>query len=134
RQGRRVTLARKSAVAKGDKTRDKIKASARELFARYGIDAVTIRDIAAAAGQKNGAAVNYYFRSKDDLINEILDEAASAVDAHRKQLVDDLEKSGREITVREILRILVSRSGSEERDRTRLFTMLQLYRRDLMHT
>src|SRR5690606_4695631 len=100
---------------------------------KRGIDTVTIRDIAAAAGQKNGAAINYYFRSKDDLISEILDDAASAVDAHRTRLVDDLEASGRTITVREILRVLVSRNGPDEQDQTRLFTMLQLHRRDLMH-
>jgi AcrR family transcriptional regulator len=128
-----MAIAAGRAAAKGDETRERIKRCAAELFARYGIDSVTIRDIAKHAGQKNGGSVNYYFRSKDDLILEILDEAASEADQLRLGLLDRLEASGRPITVREILRILVS-FPAQGRGSMRLFTMLQTYRRDLMHT
>jgi AcrR family transcriptional regulator len=128
-----MAIAAGRTAAKGDETRERIKRCAAELFARYGIDSVTIRDIAKHAGQKNGGSVNYYFRSKDDLILEILDEAASEADQLRLELLDRLEASGRPIAVRDILRIFVS-FPTQGRGSMRLFTMLQTYRRDLMHT
>lgn len=55
-------------------TRAAILAAARELFAADGFDTVTIRDIVARAGA-NLAAINYHFRSKEDLIYSILQDA-----------------------------------------------------------
>jgi AcrR family transcriptional regulator len=120
--------------AKGDETRDRIKRCAREMFSRHGLDKVTIRDIAKSAGQRNGGSVNYYFRSKEDLILEILDDAASETDRSRSLLVDRLEASGEPITIRAILKLMISSEGIESEERMRLFTMLQIHRRDLMHT
>jgi len=120
-------------ASKGDETRERIKLSARELFSEFGPDKVTIRDIAKAAGQKNGGSVNYYFRSKDDLILEILEDVASDVDAYRSVLLDELERSGQPITVRELLKILsAERPGAGAP--VRLLISLTLHRRDLMHT
>ncbi|WP_242129543.1 TetR/AcrR family transcriptional regulator [Sphingobium sp. Sx8-8] len=120
-------------VSKGDETRERIKLRARELFAEHGPDRVTIRDIADAAGQKNGGSVNYYFRSKDDLILEILEEVLNDVDTYRGALLDELEQSGAPITVRAILKLLnPERPGTESA--VPLLISLTLHRRDLMHT
>ena len=54
--------------------RGKILAAARELFAEKGYRDTTVREIARKAGA-NGAAVNYYFRSKDALYEAVFDEA-----------------------------------------------------------
>ena len=54
--------------------RGKILAAARELFAEKGYRDTTVREIARRAGA-NGAAVNYYFRSKDALYEAVFDEA-----------------------------------------------------------
>lgn len=121
-------------AAKRDKTRDKIKAAAGQLFARYGIDAVTIRDIAKASGQRNGGSVNYYFGSKDELVIEILNDVARINEERRTRDLDALEASGKPITLREILRLLTGLQGMDTVELHRLFTMLQIYRRDLMHT
>jgi DNA-binding transcriptional regulator YbjK len=43
-------------------TRQRIKRAARRLFALKGVDAVAVRDILAAAGQKNASSLNYLFR------------------------------------------------------------------------
>lgn len=122
----------RKAAGKGDIARDRIKQAARELFAHYGIDAVTIRDIARSAGQRNGGSVNYYFGSKEELVLEILNDAARDSDRMRSGVLDALEASGRPIAIRDILKVLVSSEGTEEQ--MRLFTMLQIHRRDLMHT
>ncbi|MET0908751.1 MAG: helix-turn-helix domain-containing protein, partial [Ilumatobacteraceae bacterium] len=44
---------------------------AERLFALHGIDGVSLRQIAAAAGTANNSAVNYHFGSKDGLITAI---------------------------------------------------------------
>jgi AcrR family transcriptional regulator len=122
---------------KGEETRERIKSTARDLFSRYGIDKVTIRDIAKYAGQKNGGSVNYYFRSKDHLIREIIADVAGVMDVRRGLLLDKLEASGKPITLRAIIRTLVPIDQSEwglGSNSMRLLTMLQYYRRDLMHT
>jgi AcrR family transcriptional regulator len=51
--------------------RERLLAAAARLFAAHGSDAVTIREIAAAAGVRHGG-VNYHFRSKRELYLEVL--------------------------------------------------------------
>lgn len=53
-------------------TRDRILASARELFARQGIDKTSIRSIAAAAGV-DSALVHHYFGTKQQLFAAAID-------------------------------------------------------------
>ena len=59
---------------RAEPVRGKILAAARELFAEKGYRDTTVREIARRAGA-NGAAVNYYFRSKDALYEAVFDEA-----------------------------------------------------------
>lgn len=54
-------------------TEEKIKEAARKVFSKKGYAATRTRDIAEEAGI-NLALVNYYFRSKDKLFNEIMHE------------------------------------------------------------
>jgi AcrR family transcriptional regulator len=54
--------------------RDQILSVARELFATNGFRDTTVREIARGANA-NGAAVNYYFRSKEALYEAIFDQA-----------------------------------------------------------
>lgn len=49
----------------------RIMAAALECIERYGVEGTTIRRIAQISGM-NSAAVSYYFRSKDKLIEEVL--------------------------------------------------------------
>lgn len=65
---------------------------------KYGIDKLTTRKIASEAGT-NVASINYYFRSKEELINEALsmtinhmmEDVISAIDDTRQSLEDVLE-------------------------------------------
>lgn len=52
-------------------TKNKILDTAESLFAEHGFEATSLRMITTAAGV-NLAAVNYHFRSKDDLIRAVL--------------------------------------------------------------
>lgn len=61
-------------------TRTAILAAARDLFAARGVDGVSVREIAAAAGV-NHALVHRYFGAKDDMVAEILRAEAGAMSA-----------------------------------------------------
>lgn len=57
-------------IPRGEGRRALLEATVR-LIARYGTDGVTYRAVAAEAGVRNGL-VNYYFRSRDELVHHAL--------------------------------------------------------------
>lgn len=79
---------------RGGGTRNELKRAARRLFAERGIAAVGMREVVEAAGQRNAAAVHYYFGSKDDLLRELLIDGADLIDAGRRRLFDEMERQG----------------------------------------
>lgn len=62
-------------------------AAAEQLFADYGIEAVSPRQIALAAGQKNQSAIRYHFGSKDALIVELLERRIAEINERRAELL-----------------------------------------------
>lgn len=84
-----------------------IKHAARRLFSSKGVDRVTLREIAAAAGQKNHRAVGYYFGSKEELIREIILDGATLIDTQRNHMLDAIESKGGPTDVREIVDALI---------------------------
>lgn len=87
-----------------------IKAVALKLFAERGVDGVTVRQIADAAGQKNHAALTYHFGSKEALIREMIVDGARAIDARRNAALDAASEAGGPRTVLEVMQILVETS------------------------
>src|ERR1700681_2652076 len=73
-------------------TKSQIKAAAQTLFARRGVDGVTVQEIVTAAGQRNNAALHYHFGSKEELIREMLDE---------------IEARGGPKSIREVMLVLI---------------------------
>jgi TetR/AcrR family transcriptional regulator, regulator of cefoperazone and chloramphenicol sensitivity len=69
-------------------TREKILATATELFIERGFDKTTIRDICAAAGV-NVAAVNYHFRGKQQLIEAIIDSIVERRSEQRLKILSN---------------------------------------------
>ncbi|WP_255341994.1 TetR/AcrR family transcriptional regulator [Hyphomonas sp. L-53-1-40] len=86
---------------------ERLKAEAQRLFANRGIDGVTVRDIAKAAGQKNPAAVGYHFGSKEALIRELIVDSAKVIDARRNEQLDALEEGGGPASISQIVDILI---------------------------
>ncbi|MDF8334897.1 helix-turn-helix domain-containing protein [Novosphingobium cyanobacteriorum] len=84
-----------------------MKAVALKLFAERGIDGVTVRQIAEAAGQKNHNALTYYFGSKDALIRELIVDGARAIDQRRKDWINLRAQRGGPATVFEVVQGLV---------------------------
>ncbi|MEP3226716.1 MAG: helix-turn-helix domain-containing protein [Parasphingorhabdus sp.] len=85
----------------------RLKREAQRLFARSGIDGVTVRDIAKAAGQKNPAAVGYHFGSKEGLIRELVVDGAKIIDDRRNAELDALEANGGPDNIAQIVDILL---------------------------
>jgi TetR/AcrR family transcriptional regulator, regulator of cefoperazone and chloramphenicol sensitivity len=88
------------------KARDRILQIATELFADRGFDAVTIRDLAQRASV-NVAAINYHFRSKDDLYKAVVDQAFARW--AREVVIVDMQSSGEtpETVIRAIVESLL---------------------------
>jgi AcrR family transcriptional regulator len=61
---------------------------AEELFGSRGLNSVSLREIAAAAGQRNNSAVRYHFRDKDGLIEAVIYDRIGKVEARRQALVE----------------------------------------------
>lgn len=89
-------------------TRTKLVLAAELLFGERGIDAVPLRDVMAAAGQRNASALNYYhIGTREKLVSAIFDFRRSAVDARRMQLLDEYKNSCASLDENAIARALV---------------------------
>lgn len=86
---------------------DLLKTAAQRLFAERGVDGVTVREIADAAGQKNHAAVGYHFGSKEALIRQLVLDGAALIDQRRNAWLDRLEAEGGPAAVRDVVDALV---------------------------
>ena len=81
--------------------RELIVATAAEMFARKGIRATTVREIADAVGVLSGS-LYHYFRSKDEIVQEILSEFLEEVRARYAEVLgrgDDCAQTLRELVL-----------------------------------
>src|SRR4051812_995476 len=101
----------------GERTRARLVTAGERLFAKHGLDAVSVRDITAAA-KANTAAVHYHFGSKRGLIEAILEARAADVGRLRGELLDRIEATPRP-TLREVVAALVVPTAELAHDRRR---------------
>lgn len=102
-----------------DDTKTQLKYAAQALFARHGIDAVTVQQIVQAAGQRNNAALHYHFGSKEELIRQLLVEGAEQIDGRRRDILAAIEGAGGPSSVREVLEAMFVPMIELERDARR---------------
>jgi AcrR family transcriptional regulator len=103
--GDAVTAAKRSPDAAGDATRRRFIVAAERLFARKGLDAVSVRDITSAA-KANTASIHYHFGSKQGLIRAILAYRAADLGERRANYLDTLERKAKP-TLRDVVRAFV---------------------------
>jgi AcrR family transcriptional regulator len=109
---------RTGARATSEETRNQIKTAAQMLFARHGVDAVTVQEIVDAAGQRNNAALHYHFGTKEELIRQMVVDGAAVLDRRRREMLDEIEARGGPRSVREVMLVLIMPAielGEDER-------------------
>lgn len=92
-------------------TRLALMRAAEQLFAQQGVDRVSLREIAIAAGQRNVSAATYHFGSKRELIEAILERHSLPVQASWKPLLerDDEERVTLHALLDAVVRPLVAK-------------------------
>ncbi|MEP5154620.1 TetR/AcrR family transcriptional regulator [Planktotalea sp.] len=75
---------------KSSKTQDRILDVAEDLFSKQGFDATTTRQITAAAGVRT-ASVNYYFKTKRDLMIAVIDRRFDILRREREAMLANVD-------------------------------------------
>ncbi len=87
--------------------------TAERLFAEHGIDGVSLRQIADAAGQNNKFAVQYHFGGKPSLLKAIVAYRLPRIDAMRGSLLHELMAADPDPDARALLEVLVRPLAAE---------------------
>ena len=110
-----------------------IKQVALRLFAEKGVDGVSVREIAAEAGQKNHGAVGYHFGSKEALVRELVMDGAVELERLRHAALDALEAGGGPHAIEQVIAALVIPvTRLDDEYYTRFVTIFGMTHRDLM--
>jgi AcrR family transcriptional regulator len=88
-------------------TQTKLIDTAERLFAEYGFDGVTFKQITTEAGQRNASALQYHFGTKQALVRAIVLERSVPIDARRRGLLDELDSNGRSGDLRAVVDAMV---------------------------
>lgn len=81
--------------------------AAEQLFAKHGIDQVSVRGIIREAGQKNESALQYHFGNRAGLILALQRDRNEQVTEKRRSLLASMTGSGREPSIREICELII---------------------------
>jgi AcrR family transcriptional regulator len=100
-----VTL--ESPSDRGHATKEALLNTAERLYAKRGLDAVSMREITREAGQKNSNALQYHFSSKEALVSAIVVRRMIDGDYRRLEFLHDLELRGKLEDIRSLAAALV---------------------------
>jgi AcrR family transcriptional regulator len=78
-------------MARGEAARTALVESAERLFAEQGIQAVSLRDVSKAAGQRNNSAAQYHFGDRSGLVAAVYENRMRLVDERRHALLHQLD-------------------------------------------
>ncbi|CDO31272.1 TetR/AcrR family transcriptional regulator [Mycolicibacterium porcinum] len=93
--------------ASGESTRVMLMEVAERLFATRGIEAVTLREIQAAAGQSNTSVIRYHFGSREGLIRGLIAHRQHNLETDRQQMLEAMRAEGKEADPRAVIWLLV---------------------------
>jgi AcrR family transcriptional regulator len=88
-------------------TRELLIVTAERLFAERGVGAVSLREIGAAAGQRNNSAAQYHFGSKQGLVDAVVEYRMAPINERRLALLAELDAAGRGHDLRGLVDALV---------------------------
>lgn len=81
--------------------------AAERLFAERGYRAVSMRQVGAAAGQRNNSAAQYHFGSRQGLVDAIFEQRMVPINEQRTAMLEQLELEGRDKDLHGLLEALV---------------------------
>ena len=96
--------------------RIRILEAAERLFAEFGIEGVSLRQIAAAAGQRNTSAVAYHFGSKPGLVAALYEWRMTPINARRLEMLAAAQAPTVETYVRSLVQPLADVLTQAEAD------------------
>jgi len=88
-------------------TRRRLIATAEYLFAEIGFDAVSLRQIAAAAGQRNTNVVRYHFGNKERLIEAIFEHRQAELEPIRVAMLAKVPEDAGAEAIDDLLAIII---------------------------
>lgn len=77
------------------------------LMDEHGIDQVSLNEINRASGQHNRSAIQYHFGSRDALVHELFSRTMLTIDTERSALLDHLETSSGQVSVRAAIEVVI---------------------------
>ena len=86
--------------------REKLILAAESQFAKRGFDTVSLREIAAAAGQKNHHAVQYHFESREGLVSAVFRYRMAQMEDRRGEMLRAAEAAGALADARTIMNVI----------------------------
>jgi len=89
------------------RTREQLILAAERLFARDGVDNVSLRQINAEAGQRNSSASHYHFGSKESLVTAIYEYRMERMNSRRSELLAALPEDTGKRPVASLVGVLV---------------------------
>src|SRR5262249_6285400 len=98
---------RASGAAPRPDAREQMILAAERLFAERGIGAVSLREIGAAANQRNNGAAQYHFGTKRGLVDAIVEYRMRPINERRLALLDEADAAGRGADLRALVEVLV---------------------------
>jgi AcrR family transcriptional regulator len=120
----------RGATARGVRTRERLLDAAERLWAERGVEAVSLREIRLAAGQRNNSALQFHFGDRDGLLLALTQRHLPRVDALREQLYARLVAEGRQTDFAALVEVMVRpgaeymRQGPSERAWTKIIAEL----------
>jgi len=135
--GRRAVPTREPDLAPNpEATQQQLIGAAETLFATRGIDAVSLREITAAAGVRNTTALQYHFGDREGLLRAVLRKHYADVELRRHALLDEYEAGAGDVIGAELrplvaafVRPVASKLADPDGGRAYLRIMAQLVNR-----
>src|SRR5437867_4779631 len=80
---------------RGDDARTALLEHAERLFAERGIETVSLRDVSAAAGQRNHSAAQYHFGDRAGLVAAVYEARMQSANERRYRLLEEIDGADR---------------------------------------
>jgi AcrR family transcriptional regulator len=94
-------------TSRGEATRARLLDAAEQLYGERGVEAVSLREIRLAAGQRNSSALQFHFGDRDGLLMALVDRHLPRIGRMHQHLYDAALADGRADDPRALVEVLV---------------------------